>query len=110
MVRQWIFPLAQESSGRRDRPGHALGESFPSIEPFFHQMQEPGNYSPSVQDKTSIPWTFRLAILRKAEFIAAILSMGFKAESARPKGAHSRLWSPRTGRHRRPVRGLNFKM
>jgi len=24
--------------------------------------------------------------------------MSFKAESARPLGAHSRLWSPQTGR------------
>jgi len=32
--------------------------------------------------------------------------MVFKAESARPTGAHSRLWRPQTGRHRRPVCGL----
>jgi len=32
--------------------------------------------------------------------------MGFKAESARPLGAHSRLWSPQTGRLWRPVCGL----
>jgi len=35
--------------------------------------------------------------------------MGFKAESARLSGAHSRLWSPQTGR-RRPVCGQDFKM
>jgi len=43
---------------------------------------------------------------RKWGEMAAILNMGFKAESAHPKGAHSRLWSPQTGRHRRPVCGL----
>jgi len=32
--------------------------------------------------------------------------MGFKTESAHPSGTHSRLWSPQTGRHRRPVCGL----
>jgi len=29
--------------------------------------------------------------------------MGFKAESARPKGAHSRLWSLQAGRLWRPA-------
>jgi len=32
--------------------------------------------------------------------------MGFKAESVRPKGAHSQLWNPQTGRLWWPVCGL----
>jgi len=35
-------------------------------------------------------------------FPQAILSMGFNA-NAKPRVAHSRLWSPQTGRHRWPV-------
>jgi len=44
--------------------------------------------------------------MRIAVKMPAILSMGFKAESVHPKGAHSRLWSPQTGRLWRPVCGL----
>jgi len=46
----------------------------------------------------------------KTPFFSAVLSMGFKAESSRPKGANSPLWSPKTARQRRAVFGLDSKM
>jgi len=42
--------------------------------------------------------------------LKVILSMSFKAESSRPSGANSPLWSPKTARQRRTVFGLDSNM